>query len=97
MERKSATDDKVIDDYEGSIYNLAESSRLYREFNEAEKYYAIAITFTNTRFRKALFYYAESLRANKKFNWLSMPFQQFIQKNAGDALAKERPKGNRIM
>ena len=92
MERKSATDDKVIDDYEGSIYNLAESSRLYREFNEAEKYYAVAINFTNTRFRKALFYYAESLRANKKFNMAIDAFQQFIQKNPGDALVKDAQK-----
>lgn len=91
-ERKLASDDKVIEDYEGSIYNLAESSRLYREFNEAEKYYAIAITFTNTRFRKALYYYAESLRANKKFNPAIDAFQQFIQKNPGDALAKEAQK-----
>ncbi len=91
-ERKSASDDKVIEDYEGSIYNLAESSRLYREFNEAEKYYAIAITFTNTRFRKALFYYAESLRANKKFNQAIDAFQQFIQKNPADALAKDAQK-----
>ncbi|MDQ0637395.1 tetratricopeptide (TPR) repeat protein [Pedobacter sp. W3I1] len=91
-ERKSATDDKVAEDYEGSIYNLAESSRLYREFNEAEKYYAIAITFTNTRFRKALFYYAESLRANKKFNLAIDAFQQFIQKNPGDALVKDAQK-----
>jgi outer membrane protein OmpA-like peptidoglycan-associated protein/tetratricopeptide (TPR) repeat protein len=92
MERKSATDNKVVDDYEGSIYNLAESSRLYREFNEAEKYYAIAITFTNTRFRKALYYYAESLRANKKFNLAIDAFQQFIQRNPGDALAKDAQK-----
>jgi len=92
IERKSATDNKVAEDYEGSIYNLAESSRLYREFNEAEKYYAIAITFTNTKFRKALFYYAESLRANKKFNLAIDAFQAFIQKNPGDALAKDAQK-----
>ncbi|WP_316825882.1 OmpA family protein [Pedobacter miscanthi] len=92
QERKSASENKVIEDYEGSIYNLAESSRLYREFNEAEKYYAIAITFTNTRFRKALFYYAESLRANKKFNAAIDAFQQFIQKNGDDPLAKEAQK-----
>lgn len=91
-ERKSATDDKVIEDYEGSIFNLAESSRLYREFNEAEKYYGVAITFTNTRFRKALFYYAESLRANKKFNLAIDAFQQFIQKNPGDVLVKDAQK-----
>lgn len=89
---KSKTNDKILEDYEESMYNLAESSRLYREFNEAEKYYGVAITFTNTRFRKALFYYAESLKANKKFNRAMDAFQQFIQKNPGDALVKDAKK-----
>ncbi|WP_316805830.1 OmpA family protein [Pedobacter agri] len=91
-ERKSAKDEKGIEDYEGSIYNLAESSRLYREFSEAEKYYAVAITFTNTRYRKAQFYYAECLRANKKFNPAIDAFQVFIRKNPNDALVKEAQK-----
>lgn len=91
-ERKTASDTKAIEDYEGSVYNLAESSRLYREFNEAEKYYAVAITFSNTRYRKALFYYAESLRANKKFNLAIDAFQQYIQRNGNDPLAKEAQK-----
>lgn len=91
-ERKSAKDEKVIEDYEGSIYNLAESSRLYREFSEAEKYYAVAITFTNTRYRKAQFYYAECLRANKKFTPAIDAFQVFIRKNPNDPLVKEAQK-----
>lgn len=91
-ERKTNTDDKVIEDYEGSIYNLAESSRMYKEFAEAEKYYSIAITFTNTRYRKALFWYAESLRANKKFNEAIDAYEKFIQKSNNDILAKEAKK-----
>lgn len=91
-ERKGTSDNKVIEDYEGSIYNLAESSRLYREFAEAEKYYGIAITFTNTRYRKALFYYAESLRANKKFNPAIASFESFISKNPNDPLVKDAQK-----
>jgi len=91
-ERKSTKDEKIIEDYEGSIYNLAESSRLYREFSEAEKYYGVAITFTNTRFRKALFYYAESLRANKKFTSAIDAFQSFIKKNPNDPLVKDAQK-----
>ncbi|RBQ10404.1 OmpA family protein [Pedobacter miscanthi] len=91
-DRKSASDTKAIEDYEGSVYNLAESSRLYREFNEAEKYYGLAISFTNTRFRKALFYYGQSLRANKKFDLAIDAFQQFIQKNSGDPLVKDAQK-----
>ena len=91
-ERKGTSDNKVIEDYEGSIYNLAESSRMYREFAEAEKYYGIAITFTNTRYRKALFYYAESLRANKKFNPAIASFESFISKNPDDPLVKDAQK-----
>lgn len=91
-ERKGTSDEKVIEDYEGAIYNLAESSRLYREFAEAEKYYSIAITFANTRYRKALFYYAESLRANKKFNPAITSFESFISKNPNDPLVKDAIK-----
>ncbi|PWS27469.1 hypothetical protein DHW03_07655 [Pedobacter yonginense] len=91
-ERKATSDDKVIEDYEGAIYNLAESSRMYKEFSEAEKYYGIAITFTNTRYRKALFWYAESLRANRKFNEAIAAYEKFIQKNNGDVLAKDAQK-----
>lgn len=91
-ERKSAKDEKGIEDYEGSIYNLAESSRLYREFAEAEKYYAVAITFTNTRYRKAQFYYAECLRANKKFTPAIDAFKVFMNKNPNDPLVKEAKK-----
>ncbi|NTE03466.1 OmpA family protein [Agrobacterium tumefaciens] len=91
-ERKGTSEEKVIEDYEGAIYNLAESSRMYREFAEAEKYYAIAITFTNTRYRKALFYYAECLRANKKFNAAIAAFESFIGKNPNDILVKDANK-----
>lgn len=91
-ERKSAKDEKVIEDYEGSVYNLAEASRLYREFAEAEKYYAVAITFANTRYRKAQFYYAECLRANKKFTPAIQAFQTFIAKNPNDPLVKDANK-----
>ncbi|GGE61897.1 WD40 repeat protein [Pedobacter psychrotolerans] len=91
-ERKGTSEEKVIEDYEGAIYNLAESSRLYREFAEAEKYYAIAITFTNTRYRRALFYYAESLRANKKFDRAITNFESFISKNPSNPLVKDAQK-----
>lgn len=91
-ERKGTSEEKVTEDYEGAIYNLAESSRMYREFAEAEKYYAIAITFTNTRYRRALFYYAESLRANKKFLPAITTFESFISKNPNNVLVKDAEK-----
>jgi outer membrane protein OmpA-like peptidoglycan-associated protein len=91
-ERKTASEEKIMEDYEGAVYNLAESSRMYREFSEAEKYYGVATTFTNTKYRKALFYYAESLRANKKFNQAIDAFEQYIKKNTNDVLVKDAKK-----
>ncbi|MDN3588561.1 OmpA family protein [Pedobacter aquatilis] len=87
-ENKQNIKDNLIEDYEGSIFNLAESSRLYRNFLEAEKYYAVASTFGKPKYKNALFYYAESLRANKKFPQAITAFEQFIAKNKSDDLVK---------
>ncbi|UKT63110.1 OmpA family protein [Pedobacter mucosus] len=91
-ERKSKKDVKIILDYEESIFKLAESSRMYREFADAEKYYAIAKTFTNPNYKNSLFYYAESLRANKKFNLAIDAFQLFIDKHTNDVLVEPAKK-----
>lgn len=88
-ETKKGSDDKVIEDYESSLYNLAEASRLYRDFSEAEKYYSIASTFSNPKYKRAMFYYGESLRANKKFPQAITAFENFIQKNSSDELIKQ--------
>jgi len=85
-DKKQKNDEKLIEDYEGSLYNLAESSRMYRDFSEAEKYYEVASTFSNPKYKKALFYYAESLRANKKFSQAINAFEQFIERNKTDEL-----------
>lgn len=87
-ENKQNVKDNIIEDYEGSIFNLAESSRLYRNFLEAEKYYAVASTFGKPKYKNALFYYGECLRANKKFPQAITAFQQFIAKNKADDLVK---------
>jgi OOP family OmpA-OmpF porin len=87
-DKKQSSDEKLIEDYEGSIYNLAESSRMYRDFSEAEKYYEVASTFSNPKFKKALFYFGESLRANKKFPQAINTFETFIQRNKTDELVK---------
>ena len=87
-DKKQKSDERLIEDYEGSLYNLAESSRMYRDFSEAEKYYEVASTFSNPKYKKALFYYAESLRANKKFPQAINAFEQFITRNKADELVK---------
>ncbi|WP_443945861.1 OmpA family protein [Pedobacter sp. AW1-32] len=92
-ERKSVGDTKKLeDDYEEAVYNLAESSRLYREFYDAERYYKIAAAFGNTRYYKSLFYYAEALRANKKYNQAIDAFERFIAANPGDSLVTDAKK-----
>jgi len=88
-ENKLNVKDNLIEDYEGSIFNLAESSRFYRNFSEAEKYYAVASTFGKPKYKNALFYYAESLRANKKFPQAITAFEQFIAKNKNDEFVKD--------
>lgn len=85
-DKKQKSDEKLIEDYEGSLYNLAESSRMYRDFSEAEKYYEVASTFSNPKYKKALFYYAESLRANRKFSQAINAFEQFIERHKTDEL-----------
>ncbi|WP_231463612.1 OmpA family protein [Pedobacter sp. Leaf132] len=87
-ESKQNIKENLIEDYEGSLFNLAESSRLYRNFLEAEKYYAVASTFGKPKYKNALFYYAECLRTNKKFPEAISAFEQFIAKNKGDDLVK---------
>ncbi|WP_316739379.1 OmpA family protein [Pedobacter aquatilis] len=87
-DNKQNIKDNVIEDYEGSLYNLAESSRLYRNFSEAEKYYAVVSTFDKPKYKNALFYYAESLRANKKFSQAITAFEHFIAKHKTDVLVK---------
>ncbi|RNL56667.1 OmpA family protein [Pedobacter jejuensis] len=87
-DKKLGSEEKVIEDYEGSLYNLAEASRMYRDFTEAEKYYEVASTFSNPKYYKSLFYYAESLRANKKFPQAIAAFEKFITNNKTDGLVK---------
>ncbi|GGI24487.1 OmpA family protein [Pedobacter mendelii] len=87
-DKKLGSEEKVIEDYEGSLYNLAEASRMYRDYTEAEKYYELASTFSNPKYYKSLFYYAESLRANKKFPQAIAAFEKFIANNKTDGLVK---------
>ena len=55
------------DDYEYSVFQLAESLRLYKNFTDAEKWYAIATGFTNPKYILSTFWYGETLRANQKY------------------------------
>jgi len=86
-DKKYIKDDKVTSDYEEAIYKLAESSRMYREYADAEKYYGIATTFSNVKYNKAMYYYGESLMANKNFSQAIDAFEKFINKSNDSQLA----------
>ncbi len=65
------------------VYQLAEATRLYKDFGEAEKWYKLASKSNNGQYPKATFWYAESLRANNKFEEAILIYQEFIDANEG--------------
>jgi len=68
------------EDYEYSVFQLAESLRHYKNFTDAEKWYALAKEFKNPKYVLATFWYAESLRANQKFDAAINAFNEFAAK-----------------
>lgn len=92
VESNSSKKEKGIKDYESIIFNLAESSRLYKEYTDAEKYYAIASKFSDKRYKNALFYYGESLMSNKKYDEAISTLNQFIKNNQNDVLVNDARK-----
>jgi OOP family OmpA-OmpF porin len=81
--------EKNLMDYEESIYNLAEASRLYRDFSDAQKYYELACAFTSSKYDKACFYYGQSLRANQNFTKAINFFELYLKKKPADSMVKK--------
>lgn len=71
--KRSKADDEQI------IYKLAESYRLYKDFTSSEKWYSVAKDFTDPKYTLSTFYYAESLRSNRKFHKAIDEFNNFIK------------------
>ncbi|SOD12170.1 OmpA family protein [Pedobacter xixiisoli] len=68
------------DDYEYAVYQLASSLRLYKNFRDAEKWYAVSNKFTNPKYAQSEFWYGECLRANLKYDEAIKSFESFIDK-----------------
>jgi len=68
------------DDYEYSVFQLAESLRLYKNFKDAESWYAIAKGFSNPKYILSGFWYGETLRANQKYSEAISAFEEFLSK-----------------
>ncbi|MCX2453226.1 OmpA family protein [Pedobacter sp. PLR] len=83
FESKLKKDSPKKEDYENSVYQLAESLRQYKNYRDAEKWYAIAITFSNPKFNLADFWYGVTLRANQNYEAAITAFKTFLKKNNG--------------
>lgn len=79
-EEKTEKEDAKRTDYEYSVFQLATSLRLYKDFRGAEAWYALAQNFEDPKYVLASFYYGESLRANQKFTDAIGAFESFLKK-----------------
>ncbi|MCX2575101.1 OmpA family protein [Pedobacter sandarakinus] len=77
---KESTDNKKTD-YDYLVFQLATSLRLYKNFQDAEKWYLIATNFSNPKYELSSYWYAECLRSNFKFDEAIAAFQAFISKH----------------
>lgn len=89
---KAEKDSPKKDDYEYAVFQLATSLRLYKNFQDAEKWYAIATAFTNPKYALSTFYYAECLRANLRYEDAIQNFTTFINKYQLNDGFKEKAK-----
>lgn len=78
MQEENSTNKKA--DYEYAVFQLATSLRLYKNFQDAEKWYVVATSFTNPKYALSSYWYAECLRSNFKFEEAIYAFNTFIAK-----------------
>lgn len=70
---------KKNDNQQQMIFNLAESYRNYKDFSNAEKWYAVAKNFSDDKYVLSHFWYAEALRANNKYTDAISAFEKFLE------------------
>lgn len=80
FENKIKEESPKRDDYEYCVFQLAEALRLYKNFTDAEKWYAMAKDFSNPRYVLSTFWYAETQRSNQKFEDAIASFNEFLEK-----------------
>ncbi|MES2828617.1 MAG: OmpA family protein [Bacteroidota bacterium] len=80
FEKKLTEENPKREDYEYCVFQLAESLRGYKNFTDAERWYTIAKEFKNPKYILSSFWYAETLRANQKFNEAISAFNVFLAK-----------------
>ena len=68
-------------DYEYLVFQLASSLRLYKNFRDAEQWFAIASNFTNPRYELSNYWYGECLHANLKYEQAIVAYTNFMTKH----------------
>jgi len=92
FEKKVKEESPKKEDYEYAVYQLATSLRLYKNYADAESWYAIAKGFTNPKYVLSSFWYGETLRANQRFADAIVSFQEFLGKYKGNDAYTEKAK-----
>ena len=80
FEKKVKEADPKQEDYEYNVYQLASSLRLYKNYKDAQAWYAIAVNFTNPRYALSPYWYGETLRANQKYDEAILAYNAFLTK-----------------
>lgn len=80
FESKVKQESPKKEDYEYSVFQLAESLRQYKNFTDAEKWYAIAKDFNNPKYILSTFWYGVTLRANQKYTEAISALETFQKK-----------------
>lgn len=80
FETKMKQESPKKEDYEYSVFQLAESLRQYKNFTDAEKWYAIAKDFNNPKYILSTFWYGVTLRANQNYTEAIHAFETFQKK-----------------
>ncbi|WP_353136773.1 OmpA family protein [Pseudopedobacter sp.] len=83
-ESKTKASKKQNTEVEQMVFNLAESYRIYKDYQNAEKWYAIAKDFKEEKYALSPYWYAVSLRANNKYEEAIQAFGNFIKNYQGD-------------
>jgi OOP family OmpA-OmpF porin len=80
FESKVKQESPKKEDYEYNVFQLAESLRQYKNFTDAEKWYAIAKDFNNPKYILSTFWYGVTLRANQNYTEAISAFETFQKK-----------------
>src|SRR5665213_2377003 len=70
-----------LDPHEEAVYHVAESYRMIHNYPKAEKYYKEATGFSPKAYPASVYWYAVTLRANRKYPEASRQLSLFLEKH----------------